>query len=187
MLRAHVALDLVFGRERRDGVDDDDVDFAAPHELSTISSACSPVSGCEMRRSSIFTPSFFAYSGSSACSASMKSADAAFLLRFGDDMEESVVLPELSGPKISMMRPRGKPPMPSAQSTPIEPVGMALTSTFGVSPSFMIDFVAEFGLDLCECALDILPSPIMERGFEPSAAPITPRSSRISMSRAARA
>ena len=34
---------------------------------------------------------------------------------------ESVVLPEDSGPNISIMRPRGYPPMPSAQSSPIEP------------------------------------------------------------------
>ena len=42
--------------------------------MSAISSACSPVSGWETSRASVSTPSFFAYSGSSACSASMKAA-----------------------------------------------------------------------------------------------------------------
>ncbi len=41
---------------------------------SVISSACSPVSGCESNNSSILTPNFCAYTGSSACSASMKAA-----------------------------------------------------------------------------------------------------------------
>ena len=40
-----------------------------------------------------------------------------------------VVLPDDSGPKISEMRPRGNPPMPSAKSTEIEPVEMAGTGT----------------------------------------------------------
>src|SRR3984893_2356191 len=40
----------------------------------------------------------------------------------------SVVLPDDSGPKISMTRPRGMPPTPSAMSSPKEPVGMESTS-----------------------------------------------------------
>jgi hypothetical protein len=50
-----------------------------------------------------------------------------------------VVLPDDSGPKISMIRPRGTPPIPSAQSRPRDPVGMALMLTFGFSPSFIIE------------------------------------------------
>ena len=42
--------------------------------MSVISSACSPVSGCEIRRSSTLTPTLRAYSGSSACSASTNAA-----------------------------------------------------------------------------------------------------------------
>jgi len=42
--------------------------------LSAISRACSPVSGWETQSSSIFTQIFFAYSGSRACSASIKAA-----------------------------------------------------------------------------------------------------------------
>src|SRR3954451_6200354 len=41
----------------------------------------------------------------------------------------SVVLPEDSGPKISTMRPRGTPPMPSARSSDRAPVGIASTFT----------------------------------------------------------
>ena len=36
----------------------------------------------------------------------------------------SVVLPDDSGPKISVTRPRGSPPMPRAKSMLIEPVEM---------------------------------------------------------------
>ena len=43
-------------------------------KVSAISSACSPESGCDRSSSSIFTPKFSAYFGSSACSASMKAA-----------------------------------------------------------------------------------------------------------------
>src|SRR3954451_19056636 len=45
----------------------------------------------------------------------------------------SVVLPEDSGPKISTMRPRGTPPMPSARSRDSAPVGIALTFTWAPS------------------------------------------------------
>jgi hypothetical protein len=53
---------------------------------------------------------------------------AAVTLRRGDDASVSVVLPEDSGPKISMTRPRGMPPTPSAISSPSEPVGIDSTS-----------------------------------------------------------
>ena len=46
----------------------------------------------------------------------------------------SVVLPEDSGPKISTIRPRGTPPMPSARSSAREPVGIASTLTVPLSP-----------------------------------------------------
>jgi len=42
--------------------------------MSTISSACSPVSGWETSSASVSTPSFLAYSGSRACSASTNAA-----------------------------------------------------------------------------------------------------------------
>src|SRR3984885_14317418 len=40
----------------------------------------------------------------------------------------SVVLPDDSGPNISMTRPRGMPPTPSAISSPNDPVGIESTS-----------------------------------------------------------
>src|SRR5919197_978489 len=52
----------------------------------------------------------------------------------------SVVLPDDSGPKISTMRPRGKPPTPSAMSSDRAPEGIAETFTAAASsPIFMID------------------------------------------------
>src|SRR5215213_1875686 len=49
----------------------------------------------------------------------------------------SVVLPEDSGPKISTIRPRGTPPMPSARSSARDPVGIASTLTVPLSPSLI--------------------------------------------------
>src|SRR5687768_13861329 len=51
----------------------------------------------------------------------------------------SVVLPDDSGPKISVIRPRGTPPIPVARSSAIEPVGMASTFCRSAEPSFMIE------------------------------------------------
>src|ERR1051326_6127039 len=52
----------------------------------------------------------------------------------------SVVLPDDSGPKISTMRPRGKPPTPSARSSDRAPDGMAATLTAASSsPMRMIE------------------------------------------------
>jgi hypothetical protein len=53
----------------------------------------------------------------------------------------SVVLPEDSGPKISMMRPLGTPPTPNAMSSEMEPVEMAWISRISGSslPSRMMD------------------------------------------------
>ena len=42
--------------------------------VSAISNPCSPLSGCERISSSILTPKFLAYTGSIACSASIKAA-----------------------------------------------------------------------------------------------------------------
>src|SRR6478735_5855196 len=52
---------------------------------------------------------------------------------------QTVVLPEDSGPKISVIRPRGIPPTPSARSRAIEPVGIESTCCFSDVPSFMIE------------------------------------------------
>ena len=92
--------------------------------VSTISNACSPVSGWEMSRSSMFTPSFLAYSGSSACSASTNAAMPPSFWTSAIMCCASVVFPEDSGPKISTTRPRGTPSTPSARSSDRQPVGM---------------------------------------------------------------
>src|ERR1700744_481222 len=46
----------------------------------------------------------------------------------------NVVFPEDSGPKISTIRPRGTPPMPSARSRASEPVGIEATLIVPLSP-----------------------------------------------------
>jgi hypothetical protein len=51
----------------------------------------------------------------------------------------SVDLPEDSGPKISMTRPRGRPPTPSATSSARAPVWMASMAIEPFSPIRMMD------------------------------------------------
>src|SRR2546422_3752096 len=101
--------------------------------ISVISSPCSPVSGWETSRLSMSTPSFLAYSTSSACSASMYAAAPPWRWAFATTCNASVVLPLDSGPKISVTRPRGMPPIPIAASRLIAPVGMTSTRTRGES------------------------------------------------------
>src|ERR1044071_6669269 len=101
--------------------------------ISVISSACSPVSGCDTSRLSMSTPSFLAYSTSSACSASMYAAAPPCRCECATTCSASVVLPLDSGPKISVTRPRGMPPIPIAASRLIAPVGMTSTRTRGES------------------------------------------------------
>ena len=66
--------------------------------MSAISSACSPVSGWETSSASVSTPRALAYSGSSACSASMKAAMPPAFCALATACSATVVLPELSGP-----------------------------------------------------------------------------------------
>src|SRR5213080_4659366 len=101
--------------------------------ISVISSPCSPVSGWDTSRLSMSTPNFFAYSTSSACSASMYAAAPPWRWAFATTCSASVVLPLDSGPKISVTRPRGMPPIPIAASRLIAPVGMISTRTRGES------------------------------------------------------
>ncbi len=65
---------------------------------SVISSACSPVSGCDTYRSSTRTPRCSAYTGSSACSASMNAAVPPSFCACATTCSAMVVLPEDSGP-----------------------------------------------------------------------------------------
>src|SRR3984885_15587418 len=96
--------------------------------MSVISSACSPVSGWDTNKSLTLTPSFSAYTGSRACSASTNAAVPPLACAEAIMARVSVVLPEDSGPNISITRPRGMPPTPSAMSRPNEPVGIESTS-----------------------------------------------------------
>ena len=106
---------------------------------SVISRACSPVSGWEIRRSESCTPRRCAYWTSSACSASMKAHVPPIFCISAMTCRESVVLPEDSGPNTSMMRPRGRPPTPSARSRPREPVDtVSMSSTSAPSAMRMM-------------------------------------------------
>src|SRR6476619_3618748 len=51
-----------------------------------------------------------------------------------------VVFPDDSGPKISLMRPRGNPPTPNAKSTEMDPVEIEETGTIAsFDPSRRMD------------------------------------------------
>ena len=65
---------------------------------SQISRACSPVSGWDTSRESMSTPRAWAYTGSRACSTSMKTASPPRFWASATMCRATVVLPELSGP-----------------------------------------------------------------------------------------
>src|SRR5438270_7366656 len=69
----------------------------------------------------------------------------------------SVVLPELSGPKISMTRPRGTPPIPIAASRLNEVVEIEDTSATSRSPRRMIDPLPNFFSILSSAASTAFP------------------------------
>ena len=91
---------------------------------SAISSACSPVSGCDTHRLSVFTPRFAAYTGSRACSASINAATPPFFCDSAMACRARVVFADVSGPYIYITLPLGYPPIPSAASSVIDPEGM---------------------------------------------------------------
>ncbi len=70
----------------------------------------------------------------------MKPQTPPFFCASATQWSASVVLPDDSGPKISMTRPRGRPPTPSAMSSPSDPVEMVSISTgFSPLPSRMME------------------------------------------------
>ena len=86
------------------------------------------------------TPIFFAYTGSNACSASIKPAIPPRFCISATICNATVVLPLDSGPNTSIILPLGTPPSPSAISRLNDPVG--ITSIFILaeeSPSFITD------------------------------------------------
>ena len=52
---------------------------------------------------------------------------------------QRVVLPEDSGPNISVILPLGMPPIPRAASKASDPVGIALTFRLDDPPSFIME------------------------------------------------
>ena len=72
---ADLAFEFRLGHERGDGIEDDDVErIRADERLARCAALPRRELGWETSRSSRFTPSFFAYCGSSACSTSMNAA-----------------------------------------------------------------------------------------------------------------
>src|ERR1700749_2437751 len=69
----------------------------------------------------------------------MKAAMPPAFCAFAGACSARVVLPLLSGPYTSTIRPRGSPPRPSATSRAIDPVGITSTGTRACSPSRMTE------------------------------------------------
>ena len=80
--------------------------------VSAISRACSPSSGWERYMFAVSTPRFLAYIGSRACSASIYPAIPPIFCTSATRWRAIVVLPEDSGPYISIILPLGMPPTP---------------------------------------------------------------------------
>ena len=93
---------------------------------SVISSACSPLSGCEINKFCVSTPIFSAYTGSSACSTSIKAAFPPLFCASAIICNVSVVFPDDSGPYTSTILPFGTPPIPVAVFNPKDPVALNL-------------------------------------------------------------
>src|SRR3989344_5774231 len=107
--------------------------------VSAISSACSPVSGWDIKSSSSLTPTLPAYVESKACSASINAAVPPAFWTWAMMLKVSVVFPEDSGPYISMTRPRGTPPTPNTASSARHPVGITSISMWMAPSIFMMD------------------------------------------------
>ena len=97
------------------------------------------MSGCDTSKLSISTPKCFAYTGSNACSASIKAASPFIFCASAIMCNAKVVLPEDSGPYISIILPLGTPPIPNAISKLKAPVGIASTSIALNSPNFITE------------------------------------------------
>ncbi|EAL59603.1 hypothetical protein WwSim0512 [Wolbachia endosymbiont of Drosophila simulans] len=96
------------------------------------------MSGCEITKSSVLTPSLRAYKTSNACSASINAHDPPFFCASAITCKARVVLPELSGPNISIIRPFGRPPTPRAESSAIDPVDIVSIFSTGFCFNFII-------------------------------------------------
>ena len=107
--------------------------------VSHISSASSPVSGCDTYSSSTSTPRFSAYTGSSACSASINAAVPPSFCASAIMCSAIVVLPDDSGPYISIILPLGMPPTPRARSSSKQPEGIVDTDILdAASPNLIM-------------------------------------------------
>ena len=97
---AHIALDFLPGHQRGHRVDDHDVDRAGAHQrLADVQRLLAVVRLRDVQLVNIHAQLALAYTGSSACSASMNAAVPPDLLRLAPRVcSASVVLPEDSGP-----------------------------------------------------------------------------------------
>ena len=122
---AHLAFDLGARHERGDRVDDDAVDAAGADErLGDLERLLAGVRLADEELVDVDAAGLARTSGSSACSTSMKATTPPRFWASARTCWQTVVLPDDSGPKISVMRPRGMPPTPSARSSAMEPVEM---------------------------------------------------------------
>ncbi len=103
-----------------------------------------------MIKSSVLTPNLRACIASSACSASINAQIPPFCCACAMACNASVVFPDDSGPKISMIRPHGNPPTPIASSIKIEPVEITSTTLLAPDCPNIMTAPLPYCLSICE-------------------------------------
>jgi hypothetical protein len=123
---AHLALDLRSRRQRRDRVHDDDVDRRGAHQhVGDLERLLAGV-GLGHEQLVDVDPERLGVGRVERVLGIDERSDAAGFCASAIACNATVVLPELSGPKISTTRPRGSPPTPRAMSSSDSaPVGIA--------------------------------------------------------------
>lgn len=127
----HIAVDLALGNERGDRIDDHALDGArADERLGDFQRLLAAVRLGHEQRIDVHAQRLGVDGVERMGSASMNAASPPAFCTSPMMCSATVVLPDDSGPYISMMRPLGTPPMPSAISSDSDPVDTPLTSIF---------------------------------------------------------
>ena len=156
---AHLALDLRPRHEGRDGVHDDDVHAAGADErLGDLERLLAGVRLRDEELVHVDAAGTGRRPGSSACSTSMKAAIPPLRCASAMTCWQTVVLPDDSGPKISLIRPRGMPPTPSARSSAMDPVGIESTACRSPGAELHDRAAAELLLDREDRGVDRAPA-----------------------------
>ncbi len=132
---AHFAVQFLLRNQGGDGVDDDDVDGVALDEHFGDVHGLFAAAGLADQQRFEIDAQFFGPGGVEGMFGIDEGGDAAGRCARATTCRASVVLPLDSGPKISMMRPLGRPTPPRARSSDRLPVGMPWIWRAATSPA----------------------------------------------------